>query len=66
MKTIAEIKNEIIVNVSVWAEMPVGEQYVDITDVPNAGIGWGYVNGQFVEPLPVEIIQPISTGTQTL
>jgi len=34
-----------------------------------AGIGWSYINGQFVEPPEPEYtppIQPTSTGSQTL
>lgn len=38
--------------------------------VPNAGIGWSFVDGQWVEPPQPEPIpeeeQPISTGTQEL
>jgi hypothetical protein len=31
------------------------------------GIGWSYVDGQFVEPPKPEVpAQPVSTGTQTL
>lgn len=62
MKKVAEIKNAVIVNVTVWLEVPDGEQYVDITDIPNVGIGWSYINGQFVEPpAPPAPVQP--TGT---
>ena len=67
MKTIAVIKDEVIVNVTVWLEVPDGEQYVDITDIPNVGIDWGYVGGQFVEPPPrPDPVQPVTTGSQTL
>jgi hypothetical protein len=55
MKTFAEIKDGVIVNTSVWdAETPQGEQFVEITDIENVGIGWSYVNGQFVEPVQPE------------
>jgi hypothetical protein len=51
MKTFAEIKDNTIVNVSVWGdEAPQGEQFVEITGIPNVGIGWTYVNGEFIEP----------------
>jgi hypothetical protein len=55
MKKFAEIKDGIIVNVSVWGdESPQGEQFVEITGIPNVGIGWAYVDGQFVEPVQPE------------
>jgi hypothetical protein len=51
MKKFAEIKDGLIVNVSVWGdETPQGEQFVNITGIPNVGIGWSYVNGEFIEP----------------
>jgi len=53
MKTFAEIKDGLVVNVSVWdVEAPQGEQFVEITGIPNVGIGWTYFDGQFVEPEP--------------
>jgi hypothetical protein len=54
MKTFAEIQEGVIVNVSAWEnEMPKSDELVDITDIPNVGIGWLYTNGEFVEPEPV-------------
>ena len=51
MKTFAEIQDGAVVNVSVWdAESPQGEQFVEITGIPNVGIGWTYMNGEFIEP----------------
>jgi len=51
MKTFAEIKDNKVINVSVWGkESPQGVQFVDITGIPNVGIGWSYINGQFIEP----------------
>jgi hypothetical protein len=51
MKTFAEIQDGLVVNTSVWeTEAPQGEQFVEITNVPNVSIGWTYVDGQFVEP----------------
>jgi hypothetical protein len=53
MKTFAEIKDGVVVNVSVWdAESPQGDQFIDITDIPNVGIGWTYVDGEFTDPTP--------------
>lgn len=67
MKKVAEIKDEVVVNVSAWVEVPDGAQYVDITGIPNVGIGWGYVSSQFVEPPPPpQPVQPVTTGSQTL
>ena len=58
MKTFAEIKDGVIVNVSVWeSETPQGEQFVEITGIPNVGIGWTYVDGEFTEPTP-----PVASG----
>ena len=51
MKTFAEIKDGLVVNTSVWGDKsPQGEQFVETTDIPNVGIGWAYVNGEFIEP----------------
>jgi len=61
MKTFAEIKDGVIVNVSLWGdESPQGEQFVEITNIPNVGIGWSYVGGEFIEPPqpePEQIVQ---------
>ena len=55
MKTFAEIQNGLIVNVSVWdLETPQGDQFVEITDIENVGIGWSCVNGEFIEPPQTE------------
>jgi hypothetical protein len=48
----AEIKNGVIVNVSVWEQDPHLPNFVNITNIANVGIGWTYVDGQFVEPVP--------------
>jgi hypothetical protein len=61
MKTFAEIKDGVIVNTSVWeTETPQGAQFVDITEVPNAGVGWLYVNGEFIDPTPAPTTAPSS------
>lgn len=55
MKTFAEIKDGVIVNISVWSsEIPQGEQFVEITGIENVGIEWACVNGQFIEPVQPE------------
>lgn len=64
MKTFAEIKDGAVVNTSVWdTEMPQGEQFVEITgsiDSIGIGIGWAYINGQFIEPVRPEPETPES------
>jgi len=50
----AEIKNGVIVNVSVWEQDPKRPNFVNITGIANVGIGWTYANGQFVEPVQPE------------
>lgn len=57
MKTFAEIKDGVVVNTSVWdAELPQGEQFVEITGIDSIGIsiGWAYVDGQFIDSVPPE------------
>jgi hypothetical protein len=57
MKTFAEIKDSVVVNMSVWeSETPQGEQFVDATGIDNVGIGWAYVDGQFIEPEQTDVI----------
>lgn len=54
----AQIKNGLIVNVSVWEQDPQLPNFVNITGITNVGIGWSYENGQFVEPAqPEEILE---------
>lgn len=64
----------------IWCEDTVAPTLVwpngyAIIDIPNnlagewsmCGIGWSYINGQFVEPpKPPEPIEPVVTGAQTL
>jgi hypothetical protein len=53
----AEIKDSVVVNTSVWNEDPQLPNFVNITDIPNVGIGWGYVDGQFIEPPQPEVLE---------
>jgi hypothetical protein len=46
----AEIKDGVVVNVSVWDSDPKIEGLVDISNVENVSIGWGYVDGEFIDP----------------
>ena len=61
--------------VSPTLDWPEGYAIVDIPDglvgeYSMCGIGWSYIDGQFIEPpmpVPVEgATQPVSTGSQTL
>ena len=61
----AEIKNGVIVNVSVWEQDPHLPNFVNITNIANVGIGWTYVDGQFVEPVQPEPVQPSEPEQQT-
>jgi hypothetical protein len=57
MKTFAEIKDSVVVNMSVWeSETPQGDHFVDATGIDNVGIGWAYVDGQFIEPEKTNVI----------
>lgn len=52
----AVIENNMVVNViEVW-EPPEGMVLVDLA--PNVGIGWSYVNGEFVAPVQPEQVEP--------
>jgi len=50
----AQIKDGVIVNVTVWDQDPQLVDFVNITGLTNVGIGWSYVDGQFVEPVQPE------------
>lgn len=62
----------LIVNAFYWnqdpSEFPLdkGFSMVRIDDVENCGIGWSYIDGEFIEPVEAEVVQPTSTGTQDL
>ena len=52
----AVVENNMVVNViEVW-EPPEGMALVDLA--PNVGIGWSYVNGEFVAPVQPEQVEP--------
>lgn len=52
----AVVENNVVVNViEVW-EPPEGMVLVDLE--PNVGIGWSYVNGEFVAPVQPEQVEP--------
>jgi hypothetical protein len=56
LKTMAHIVDGKVVNVSVWdgvSEWTPAEQVVEIPDGTTAGIGWDYVDGEFVDNRPV-------------
>jgi hypothetical protein len=57
MKNMAHIADGKVVNVSLWdgvSEWNPDEQVVEIPQDQAAGIGWDYVNGDFVDNRPVE------------
>jgi hypothetical protein len=58
MKTFAHIVDGKVVNMSIWdevSEWQPQEQVVEISEGVIAGIGWDYINGNFVDNRPVEI-----------
>ena len=62
LKIYAHINDGKIVNVSIWdGEAPYSpdEELVEIPDGSNAGIGWDYNDGQFVDNRPKSEISTI-------
>ena len=59
MKHFAIIENQVVVNVAIAAS-PLAYNWVDLTDMtPEPGVGWGYVDGVFVEPpAPPAVVEP--------
>jgi hypothetical protein len=59
MKHVAHIVDGTVVNVSVWdgvTPYEPAEELVEIPEGTTAGIGWDYVDGEFVDNRPVEVI----------
>jgi hypothetical protein len=57
LKTYAHIVDGKVVNVSLWDGVTLWEpleQIVEISEGVTAGIGWDYVDGEFVDNRPVE------------
>ena len=57
LKTYAHIVEGKVVNVSLWdgeSAWEPAEEVVEILDGVIAGIGWDYVDGEFVDNRPVE------------
>ena len=55
LKYMAQIIDGKVVNVSVWdgqSDWSPSEQVVEIPDGVTAGIGWDYVDGEFVDNRP--------------
>ena len=59
---IAHIVNGVVENTSVWDAMPTDPNMVDITNQPQVGIGWQYINGTF--SAPVITAAPLKTQAQ--
>jgi hypothetical protein len=57
LKRYAHIVNGVVVNVSLWdgeSTWTPAEEVVEIPEGVYAGIGWDYVDGEFVDNRPVE------------
>jgi hypothetical protein len=52
----AVVKDELVINTIVWDGITAWDPPEDcvavLTGDSGAGIGWGYVNGQFIPPAP--------------
>jgi hypothetical protein len=66
---VAHIKNGVVENTSVWAQLPKsavdgeyqgGYEYINITDSP-VGIGWEYAEGVFTDPNDVTRVWSVPT-----
>ena len=60
----AVIDNNVVTNVIVAESLDIAElvtnlKCVDITDL-KIGIGWGYVNGEFTEPIRLVTGEPVN------
>lgn len=56
MKKIAHIVNKNVVNVSLWDGVTQWESLEQTVEIPagsRAGVGWDYVDGEFVDNRPV-------------
>jgi hypothetical protein len=47
----AQIENEVVINCIVVTNINFLPNLVEIPDGLGVGIGWGYVNGQFIPPV---------------
>jgi hypothetical protein len=57
IKKMAHIIDGKVINVSVWDGVTAwtsGDEIVEITDTGAAGIGWDYIDGEFVDNRPTE------------
>ena len=62
LKRYAHIVNGVVVNVSLWdgeSTWTPAEDVVEISDGVTAGIGWDYVDGEFVDNRPVETFDQV-------
>jgi len=67
-KYMAHVVDGKVVSVSVWdgvAEWKPAEKVVEIPEGVTAGIGWDYVDGNFVDNRPVEIYPEDVTTNET-
>jgi hypothetical protein len=64
LKTYAHIVDGKIVNVSVWDGVTPYEPAEELVEIPagvTAGIGWDYIDGEFVDNRPVDEF-PVGLG----
>ena len=57
LKSMAHIVDGKVVNVSLWDGLTQWEPVEEIVEIPEgvtAGIGWDYIDGEFVDNRPVE------------
>lgn len=57
MKKMAHIVSGKVVNVSLWNGKSAWEPTEEVVEIPEgliAGIGWDYIDGEFVDNRPVE------------
>lgn len=60
----AIVENDLVVNVVV-GQPDIAENQI-LVECPNAGPGWKYIDGQFVEPDPEPVVTPPSPTKEQL
>jgi hypothetical protein len=59
MKKMAHIVDGKVINVSLWDGVTHWEPSENVVEIPEgvvAGIGWDYIDGEFVDNRPVEVV----------
>jgi hypothetical protein len=67
MSTYAVVVDDIVSNVIIWdGETPLElELLVELTEDLGVGIGWSYIDGQFVEPIIIPILEESENSPET-